>query len=174
MKLKKIILINSWLLVILLQCTVLNASASVKPIIISDNRTTISSTQNSVPLTWTIIDDNPNYYQILQNGSILKNNTKIMSDLISYDFSSVAGIYNITLIIFDYSGYHTQDSTIVNLLQPSVTSTTSSGASQNTSAATVIKGPAAGTPGYSYILTLFTIVIITITYITKRSKSKRS
>lgn len=176
MKLKKCILISALILVILVQGTVLNASASIKPIIISHNKSDLSSDQNLVHLTWTIIDDNPNYYQIIQNGSILKNSIKIVSDFISYNFSAIAGIYNITLIIYDYSSDNAESSTIITLFQPAVaTSVTSSRTTQNTTVTAIASKvfSTSGTPGYSYLLTLCTISIISITYIIKRSKSKR-
>ena len=110
-------------------------------------------------------------YQIFQNGSILKNNLKILSDSISLDFSAIAGIYNITLIIHDYSGNVAQSSTIIILLQQSSSSSPSSTITQVTSA-THSSRVTQGVPGFTYLLTLFTIVVLALAYNNKRFKTK--
>ena len=101
------------LTILIVQCFSLTANASITPIIISYNSSVIITSNHTVRLKLYIVDNNPDTYEIFENGQILQPNKTIFSDIILYDFSNIFGNYNLTLFIFDYSNYTSSTNTFI-------------------------------------------------------------
>lgn len=171
---KKIFLILT-LLLISYQSNVLLGTASLRPIIINNNQSIIHSSTNSVKLTWDIIDDNPNYYRIYQNESILKADSKIVSNIINFNFNAITGNYNISLVVFDYSGHITMSSTIIVISMTATSSITSAPTSFTQTSGSYSSSKSGGaSSGYTYLVISFSLLTITIKAKIKRNKRKKS
>ncbi len=146
-------------------------SASVRPIIVSNDQSIVHSSTNLVKLSWNIIDDNPNYYQIYQNESLLKSSTKIMSNVIDFDFNAINGNYNISLVVVDYSGYKAISSTIIIITIQSIPTSNIGSNSQTTH---TYASSSASSPGYTYYMGIFTLLTAAIITNRIRNKKKKS
>ena len=156
-------------IIILLQENTLSTNASIRPIITTNLPPTITIGLQEILLNWYVIDDNPDSYSILKNGSFLRDDVLITSNLINLSFSEVAGTYNLTLIVRDYSNF-TAASTIIIHVQSIPATSTLTGTAAST---TENSQRSSATPGYSLTDILFFIVIIGFFITFKRRKDKR-
>ena len=150
------------------------ASASVKPIIISKNDPVITSYSHTIFLSWYINDDNPKMFLIYENNQILQTNISITSNIITYNFSSVTGTFNITLVVYEYSNNIASSS--VQIIIPEVTYL-SAITNQNQTTAQSSKHNAtliSATPGFTYEIILSSIIgFALITLLHRHLKQRR-
>ena len=130
---------------------------------------TITIGLQEIQLIWYVIDDNPESYSILKNGSFLRDDILITSNLINISFSEVAGTYNLTLIVRDYSNYTAISTIFIQVQLNSATTTQTNSAATQTENTKISNA----SPGYSFIDILFFIVIISLFMTFKRRKDKR-
>lgn len=153
--------------ILILISPVLNVNASIRPVIVTQmpDPMNIGILQN-VNLTWVVIDDNPSFYSLYINNTLSKNGT-IISNVITEPFSAPEGLYNITLIVTDYSNNSASSTLLINSSRFILTS---SGTTSNPSPGS----KTAATPGFTYEIFLSTIFIIAlIPLMHKRPKTKR-
>ncbi len=68
-------------------------------------------------LSWIADDTNPSYYEIYQNGTLKTSNSWDSSSPISWNIDYLtAGIYNITIIVYDFADNYAIDIVIVTVL----------------------------------------------------------
>ena len=160
------------LCLILNVCNVLETSASIRPIIINNTPNVINSDKTEVNLSWYIIDDNPKQYTILKNGSVLKNNINFESNVITLQFNDVVGHYNISLIVYDFSGYSASNNVIITITSASA-STAPVTAATTTNNASISSKFSASSTGFSLLNIFFTLLVITtLIRFTKHKKKK--
>ena len=99
------------------------SSASIKPIIITNmpNKLSVSLTKNQ--LSWYVIDDNVKNYLIFVNNSLWKNES-MQSNLIIVQFSYAVGIYNLTIVVNDYSNNNVKDNIFITVRTGATSSST--------------------------------------------------
>ena len=147
---KKVIF--AFTIISLLLVPTLNVDSSIHPIIVTDmpDLLNIAILQN-VNLTWVVIDDNPRNYELYVNNTISKNGT-IVSNVINIPFSAPEGVYNITLIVTDYSNNSVTSTLLINssrYVSPSSNASSSS--------ATTTYHMTAASSGFDFISLLFMI-----------------
>ena len=163
MKKNEIICILTFLILL---SNVLETSASIKPIIVSDMPNPLNSGLQTIKLRWTIIDDNPRDYVLTINNSIWKNES-LNSNVIDVAFSNAIGWYNVSLYVIDFSNNHAYSNLYINIspVYPTTTSSSTSGASY-----TGTNTKAASSPGFEFTVTFFSVTIIAIYLVFKRKK----
>ncbi len=84
-----------------------------------------------IELRWTVVDNNPDKYLVLVNGSLNASGTWTPDTPIIYNFTSFTiGTYNITLILNDTTGNQVLDTVLVDILPvPDTTAPTITGSS---------------------------------------------
>ena len=145
---------------------VLETSASIRPIIINNTPKEVISNNTEVNISWYIIDDNPKSFSIYKNGSILQDNIPLVSNLINFKFNDVPGYYNVSIIVYDFSGNSATTNifiTIKNIPGTSIVTASSTSSSTNNAYK--------GTPGFNYLILL--LAIITLSVFTKVKKTKK-
>ena len=151
-------------------------SASLRPIIVPNIPPSITTTSHNVSLSWNIIDDNPRFYSIYQNGSILKNNISIVSDIVNFDFNAIDGGYNITFMVYDYSGFSAQSNTLITISYVATSSSSTSSNSGSTSTSNVSSSSSSSgqaSPGYSYIAVLCVLLVFSLSILLQKGKRKQ-
>ena len=152
-----------------------DGNASLRPIIVSNNPSSISTDSNSISLSWNIIDDNPRFYSIKKNGSILINNISIVSDIVNFEFIEIAGTYNISFTVYDFSGFFAQDYTLITISAVTTSSSTSAtGSSTSSSSSATTSSTGSASPGFTYINTLIMIVLISLPILRKKWQRKQT
>lgn len=159
---------NKWLIIFGLAIFIVeifsfSANASIKPIIINDNQSVITTSNHTVTLRWYIVDDNPNCYEILENGQILQPNKTVSSNLILYNFSNIIGYYNLTLFVFDYSNYKTVSNTNIVIEAGTVNSGKEVGNGYTVTAST---------PGFTLGIFMVSVLIVSSIPIIKRKRKQ--
>lgn len=149
------------LTILIVECFSFSANASIRPIIINDNPSPLLTYNHTIQLRWYIIDDNPHFYEIFENGQVLQPNKTISEDLILYNFSSIMGYYNISLFVFDYSNY-VASSNISIIIGPNQTENSGKGYTMNSS-----------TPGFTISMFIVSILILSSIPIIKRKRKPK-
>ena len=100
-------------------------------------------------ITWTPFDAHPARYEIFKNGSLVVSSSW-GGDTISIDVDGLSpGVYNFTVVVYDWAESSVSDTVIVTVLQSTtttstVTSTTTSSTTTTTSTTPTTGGPAMG------------------------------
>ena len=149
---------------LILLASVLNVKSSIQPIIVTDmpNPLHIGILQN-VNLTWVVIDDNPRNFELYINDTLSRNES-IVSDVITEPFSSPAGLYNLSLIVNDYSNYMVSTFQLINVSGYASTSSSTPSITSESYASTV------SSPGFLFSIL---IAIFSISVFFKKLKKQR-
>lgn len=161
-------IINQLLIIaiILIAFQATSTDASIRPIITSNMPSEFRIGLFDVNLTWYVIDDNLQSYTIFINNSIWKMDNFTDSNLIQVIFSGSKGFYNLTLSVYDYSGFNVNSTQYVKVI-PSITSATSSQGTYTSYTAT------GGTPGFEIFSTLVALGICSVLIQKLRKKIKQ-
>ena len=107
-------------LVVLLSFSSTMADASIKPVITTKMPGYININLEEVTLSWYVVDDNPKNYSLYINGSIWKDNIPFTSNIVNVTFSNIAGLYNVSLKVMDYSGFTSESFVLIHVNNISV------------------------------------------------------
>lgn len=145
------------------QTTVTNAS--IRPIITTKMPHELIIGLQDVNLTWYVIDDNLMSYTIFINDSLWKMDNFTNSNVLEVTFSNVIGFYNLTLSVHDYSGYNSNASQYIKVLQLPNTSAT-----QSVTSTINNQTKASASNGFEFISV---ILVITISSVIKLKRKKK-
>ena len=87
------------------------------PVVSNESNLTIYENTQGNSIQWTIFDNNPNYYQLRINGSLVSTIAWPSSNLVNISLDGLTpGYYNYTLITFDAKGLFSFDTVFVNVI----------------------------------------------------------
>lgn len=153
---------------VLVLFTISASSASIRPFITTSMPSNLNVDLKDVPLHWYIVDDNPRNYSLFINSSPWKINIPMKTNnSIDVTFSNTPGIYNVSLIVEDYSGYTASAFVVITIYYESATTSsapTSISTSSITHGSASSSSNSAASSGFDYleVVGALTIIIVAI------------